>query len=96
MTRPRPTGDPRATETPQQLAARLTADQIVALLTRLQGNALRRQARPEATVLAAIILWLNTTGALAEAADRRLRADGLSGVPGEALELVARLRRAIR
>jgi hypothetical protein len=78
---------PHAKETPEQIARRLTADQVASLLTGLQRASHRRGDTAEAKVLAGLLLWLNGRSALADAASRRLTMDGLAHVPAEAAEL---------
>jgi len=88
---------PRQSESLQQLAARLTADDVARLVVALQRSAHRRGDATEAKVLAGVLLWLGTTSAVATAVARRLR---LLRCPhchaeltlGEAAELVARVQ----
>ena len=84
--------------TQQALATRLDPQQIIGLLGRLQRQARDREDRNAVAVLGAVILWLNTTSAVATAAARRLQ---LARCPhchaelsqfGEASELIERVR----
>ena len=92
----------RPTEGQLQLAQRLRADDIVVLLGRLQQLAHAREDRTAVTVLGGVILWMNSTSALAAAADRQLagrrcaHCHAYVNLPGEVPDLILRVRQVAR
>jgi len=85
-----------------EVAKQLRPESVVAILTKLQRAAEQRGDLKSQLLLAAIVLWLNETSALAAAADRRLTltrcADcyGQVNLPGEVADLILRVRQVAR
>lgn len=76
---------------PSEMAKRLRAANVTAILTKLQRQAERRGQVAEHLLLAAVLTWVNETCAVAGAAERRIDLTEVY-VPAEVRELLGRLR----